>query len=333
MKAVVITRPGGPEVLVLKELPQPLPRAGEVLIRVHAAGLNRSDIYSRKGSYGALRENEIPGLEIAGVVEAVGPAAGTGAETSSHAPAATRWRPGDRVCALIAGGGYAEYACVDARSCLPLPDGFSFEQAASLPETVFTVWFNVFRQAALQPGERFLVHGGSSGIGVTAIQMGAAYGARVYTTAGSEDKCRFCLDLGAVGAVNYRERDFEAVLGVDSIDVILDMVGGDYTPKNLRVLADKGRLVFINAMQGARTTINIADIMRKSLVVTGSMLKPQSPDVKAGLAADIEKTVWPWIAQGKIRTVIDQTFPLEEAAQAQQRMETGEHMGKIILTM
>lgn len=323
MKAVVITRPGGPEVLALKDLPQPLPRVGEVLIRVHAAGLNRSDLYSRKGSYGALRENEIPGLEIAGVVEAVGPAG----------PSAIRWRPGDPVCALIAGGGYAEYACVDARSCLPLPDGFSFEQAASLPETVFTVWFNVFRQAALRPGERFLVHGGSSGIGVTAIQMAAAYGARVYTTAGTEDKCRFCLKLGAMEAVNYREQDFEVVLGPDSIDVILDMVGGDYTPKNLRVLADKGRLVFINAMEGARTTINVADIMRKSLIVTGSMLKPQSPDVKAGLVTDIEKTVWPWIAQGKIQPVIDQTFPLEEAALAQQRMETGEHMGKIILTM
>ena len=332
MKAVVITRPGGPEVLALKDLPQPLPRAGEVLIRVHAAGLNRSDLYSRKGSYGALRENEIPGLEIAGVVEAVGPTQATDAEMSPT-PAAIRWRPGDRVCALIAGGGYAEYACVDARSCLPLPDGFSFEQAASLPETVFTVWFNVFRQAALQPGERFLVHGGSSGIGVTAIQMAAAYGARVYTTAGTEDKCRFCLKLGAMEAVNYREQDFEAVLGPDSIDVILDMVGGDYTPKNLRVLADKGRLIFINAMEGARTTINVADIMRKSLIVTGSMLKPQSPDVKAGLAMDIEKTVWPWIAQGKIQPVIDQTFPLEEAALAQQRMETGEHMGKIILTM
>ena len=226
MKAIVITRPGGPEVLELKDLPKPRPGTGEVLIRVHAAGLNRSDVYSRKGTYGPLRENEVPGLEIAGVVEEVG-------------PSAMRWLPGSRVCALIAGGGYAEYACVDARSCLPLPEGFSFEQAASLPETVFTVWFNVFRQAALQPGERFLVHGGTSGIGVTAIQMATAYGAKAYATAGSEDKCRFCLELGATGAINYRERDFEEVLGPDSIDVVLDMVGGDYTPKNLRVLDRK----------------------------------------------------------------------------------------------
>lgn len=317
MKAIVITRPGSSEVLELRDLPIPHPKAGEVLVRVHAAGLNRSDIYSRKGSYGHTQPQEIPGLEIAGTIEG----------------ASARWQKGDAVCALVAGGGYAEYICVDERSCLPIPAGFSFEQAASLPETVFTVWFNVFRQAALQPGEHFLVHGGSSGIGVMAIQMVTAYGARAYTTAGTDEKCRFCLDLGAVKAINYRQQDFEAAFSGDGMDVILDMVGGDYTLKNMRILNNKGRLAFINAMQQAQTTVNIAEIMRKNLVITGSMLKPQSLDVKASLASEIEARVWPWIAAGKIRPVINRVFPLAEAAAAQQLMESSEHIGKIILTM
>ena len=349
MKAIVITRPGSPEVLELMELPIPHPKAGEVLVRVHAAGLNRSDIYSRKGSYGHTQPQEIPGLEIAGTIEEPGPGvpgqrgkagsvASTKATPSAKGPgpaaksASARWQKGDRVCALVAGGGYAEYICVDERSCLPIPAGFSFEQAAALPETVFTVWFNVFRQAALQPGEHFLVHGGSSGIGVMAIQMVTAYGARAYTTAGTDEKCRFCLDLGAVKAINYRQQDFEAAFSGDGMDVILDMVGGDYTLKNMRILNNKGRLAFINAMQQAQTTVNIAEIMRKNLVITGSMLKPQSLDVKASLASEIEARVWPWIAAGKIRPVINRVFPLAEAAAAQQLMESSEHIGKIILT-
>lgn len=352
MKAIVISRPGGPEVLELRELPRPQPAPGQVLIKIHASGLNRSDVYSRKGSYGDTGVQEIPGLEVAGTIAETGSRGSTGADeaagtedatgtgnatrsgdaTGTGAPGAGRWKKGDRVCALVAGGGYAEYICVDERICLPVPAGLSFEEAASLPETVFTVWFNVFRQAALQPGEHFLVHGGSSGIGVMAIQMVTAYGAKAYTTAGTDDKCRFCLDLGAVKAVNYRQQDFEEALKEDEMDVILDMVGGDYTNKNIRILRNKGRLAFINAMQGANVSINIAEIMRKNIVITGSMLKPQPPAVKAALTSEIEARIWPLIASGKIRPVINRTFPLAEAAAAQQLMESSEHIGKIVLT-
>jgi putative PIG3 family NAD(P)H quinone oxidoreductase len=318
MKAIVISRPGGIDVLEMHELPKPEPKPGEVLVRIQAAGLNRSDIYSRKGVYGNMEGNEIPGLEIAGIVEAIG--AGV-----------SRWKNGDHVCALIAGGGYAEYIAVDERLCLPVPSGFSFEEAAALPEAIFTIWFTVFKQAAIQSGEHFLVHGGASGIGVMAIQLVTAFGGKVYITAGTEEKCRFCMKLGAIKAVNYKTQDFEADLKDEGIDVILDMVGGDYTQKNLRLLRNKGRLCFINAMNGAQSNINIAEIMRKNLVITGSMLKPQPLEVKAALAAEIEQKVWPLIIAGKIKPVIYKVFSLEKAAAAQQLMESGEHIGKIIL--
>ena len=325
MKAIVISRPGGSGVLVPHEFPVPRPGTSGVLVRIMAARLNRSDIYSRKGTYGdkpggqATTGLEIPGLEIAGIVEEVGTGAG-------------RWKKGDKVCALVAGGGYAEYISVDERVCLPVPEGFSFEEAAALPETVFTIWFNVFRQAGLKAGEHFLVHGGSSGIGVMAIQMASAFGCRAYTTAGTDEKCQFCLGLGAVRAVNYKKQDFESELKAEGMDVILDMVGGSYTPKNLRLLRSKGRLVFINSMEGQQSTIQIGEIMRKNLTITGSMLKPQPLEVKAALAAGIEQAVWPLLTSGKIKPVIYKVFPLEEAAAAQQLMEDGEHTGKIILT-
>jgi len=357
MNAIVISRPGGPEVLERRTLPRPRPALGEVLIRIHATGLNRSDIYSRKGSYGPMagpQGAEIPGLEVAGTIVETGGARPEDARETMEtgrpedareimetgrpedAPAtggAGRWKQGDRVCALVAGGGYAEYICVDERICLPIPAHLTFEEAASLPETIFTVWFNVFRQAALQPGEHFLVHGGSSGIGVMAIQMVTAWGAKAYTTAGSEEKCRFCLELGAVKAIHYKTQDFETALAADGMDVILDMIGGDYTPKNLRLLRNKGRLAFINAMQHPQTQINVAEIMRKNLVITGSMLKPQSLDVKALLASEIETQIWPRILPGQIRPVIHQVFPLMEAAAAQQLMESSDHIGKIILAV
>lgn len=321
MKAIIITRSGGPEVLEMRELPTPQPKSHEVLIRIMAAGLNRSDIYSRKGAYGSTGDTdnkEIPGLEIAGVIEETGVEAG-------------RWRKGDKVCALIAGGGYAEYISVDERLCLPVPAGFSFEQAAALPETVFTIWFNVFKQAGLKAGEHFLIHGGSSGIGVMAIQMTTAFGCKAYTTAGTDEKCHFCLGLGAVKAVNYKTQDFEAELKADGIDVILDIAGGDYTQKNLRLLRTKGRLSFINGMRGMQSTIDIGEIMRKNLIITGSMLKPQPLEIKAALAAEIEQQVWPLIASGKIKPIIHKVFPLTGAGAAQHLMESSEHTGKIIL--
>ena len=356
MKAIIISRPGGSEVLEMKELPIPEPGPGEVLVRIHAAGLNRSDIYSRKGAYGnrpvagsvkgagqvggggdaggaadrgkvgnagmgaVVGGMEIPGLEIAGIVEGVGVGAGPG-----------RWKKGDAVCALVAGGGYAEYIVIDERLCLPVPPGFSFEEAASLPEAVFTVWFNVFDQAAFAAGEHFLVHGGSSGIGVMAIQMVTVLGGMAYTTAGTEEKCDFCLGLGAIMAVNYKKQDFEVELKAEGMDVILDMVGGGYTPKNLKILRRKGRLAFINSMQGSQSAIDIGEIMRKNLSIMGSMLKPQPVEVKVVLADAIRQRVWPLFASGKIRPVIHGVFPLAEAGAAQEMMEEGKHIGKIIL--
>ncbi|HZE83928.1 MAG TPA: NAD(P)H-quinone oxidoreductase [Puia sp.] len=320
MRAIVISRPGDSEVLEMRELPVPEPGTTQVLVRIHAAGLNRSDIYSRKGSYGDNKDKEIPGLEIAGVVEEIG-------------EGVSLWKKGDKVCALIAGGGYAEYISVDERLCLPVPTGFSFEEAASLPEAVFTVWFNVFKQAGLRVGEHFLVHGGSSGIGVTAIQMVTALGSKAFTTAGTDEKCDFCLGLGAARALNYKKQDWETELKADGMDVILDMVGGDYTPKNLRVLRRKGRLAFINSMGGSQSAIDIGEIMRKNLSIMGSMLKPQPLDVKAALADEIRRRVWPLFVSGEIRPVIHQVFPLAGAAAAQQMMEDGQHIGKIILTV
>jgi NADPH2:quinone reductase len=319
MKAIVITRPGGPEVLQLQERPRPVPAAHEVLIKVRATGLNRSDIALREGKYGgAPVAGTIPGLEVAGEVVEVG-------------ATAARWHVGDAVCALVSEGAYAEYVAVDARHCLPVPAGWSLEEAASLPETVLTVWANVFQTAALQPGETVLVHGGSSGIGLTLIQLAKALGSRVLATAGSADKCRDCEKFGAARCVNYKEEDFEEAFKEEQINVILDMVGGDYTAKNLRLLAPDGRLQYINAMQGAKVEINLLDIMTKRLRVGGSMLRPRSADFKAALAAEVEERVWPLVASGQLKPVIYKTFPLAEAAQAQELMVSSTHIGKILL--
>jgi NADPH2:quinone reductase len=320
MKAIIIEQAGGPEVLHLQEIPRPTPAAGQVLVRVHAAGINRPDVLMRQGKYAGSGDvaGTVPGLEIAGTIEACG-------------PDTPRWQPGDAVCALLAAGGYAEYAVVDARHCLPLPTGLSMAEAAALPETVFTVWHNVFERGHLQPGETLLVHGGSSGIGTTAIQLARALGSRVAATAGDEAKCQACRDLGAEWTVNYKTADFEQELKDVGIDVILDMIGGDYTPKNIRLLRDDGRLVFINAMQGAQVEFNAMQVMSRRLTITGSTLRPRSADFKAALAAAIEKHVWPLIEAGKFRPLIDRTFPLAEAAAAQQRMESSAHIGKIVL--
>ncbi|WP_234734249.1 NAD(P)H-quinone oxidoreductase [Tellurirhabdus bombi] len=321
MKAIVITRPGDAQVLQVQQLEKPIPAAGQVLIRIKAAGLNRSDVLQRKGAYGGTDPSgQIPGLEVAGIVD-------------SCAEQASLWQPGDAVCALISSGGYAEYVAVDERHCLPIPATLTFEEAASLPEAAFTVWYNVFRQAGLKAGENFLVHGGSSGIGITAIQLAKAFGAIVYATAGSDEKCAFCESLGATRCINYRTEDFEAGLKEIGIDVILDMVGGEYTSKNLRILKPEGRLTFINAMKGAKTEINALEVMNKRLVISGSTLKPRSADFKAALAADVEKHVWPLVASGALKPVVHEIFPFEQAAEAQELMESSQHIGKIILNV
>ena len=319
MKAIVITRPGGPEVLELQERPRPVPDAHEVLVRVRAAGLNRSDLGLREGKYGgASVAGVVPGLEVSGEVVEVG-------------ASAPRWGVGDQVCALLTDGAYAEYAAIDARHCLPVPAGWTVEEAASLPETTFTVWSNVFQMAALQPGETILVHGGSSGIGLTLIQIAVALGRKVLATAGSADKCRDCEKFGAARCVNYKEEDFEQGFQDEKINVILDMVGGDYTAKNLRLLAPNGRLQYINAMNGPKVELNLVDIMAKRLRLSGSTLRPRSAEFKAALAAAVEQHVWPLAASGQLRPVIYQTFPLAEAAQAQKLMASSEHIGKILL--
>jgi NADPH2:quinone reductase len=318
MKAILITKKGGPEVLELREVATPVPAKGEVLIRVKAAGLNRSDIYSRNSqAYGGAGPM-IPGLEVSGFIEACG-------------PGVSRWSPGDEVCALVTDGGYAEYAAVPAGQCLPVPAGWTLEEAAELPETVFTVWLNVFRTGALRAGDNFLVHGGSSGIGTTAIQLAAGSGSFVYTTAGTDEKCKWCESLGATKAINYKTQDFEAALKGIGFDVILDMTGGDYTVKNLRLLRDEGRLVYINSMRGKNAPIDIREIMEKRLVITGSMLKPRDSAFKSQLAAEVEKHVWPLIAKGVLKPLIYRIFRLEQAAEAQQLMESSQHRGKILL--
>ena len=316
MNAIWITRKGGPEVLELRDTPTPTPGAGEVLIQVKAAGLNRSDVLSRTSKSYGNDQPEIPGLEVSGTV------------VQSNAP---RWKPGDQVCALVTGGGYAEYVTVPAGQCLPIPNGWTLEDAATLPETVFTVWLNAFQLGRLKRGEHFLVHGGSSGIGATAIQLAKAMDIPVYTTAGTDEKCRWCESLGATKAIDYKSEDFEILLKDIGIDMILDMTGGDFTPKNLRLLREDGRLVYINAMRGREATIDITRIMQKRITITGSMLKPRDTAFKSALAADIEKHVWPLIARGALRPLIYARFPLSEAAKAQQLLETSTHLGKIVL--
>jgi len=320
MDAIVIQQPGGSGVLQLRQRPTPSPAAHEVLIRIHAAGVNRPDVLMRQGKYAGSGDvtGLVPGLEIAGTVEQCG-------------AAVTRWPPGVAVCALLPAGGYAEYAVVDAHHCLPVPPGLSMAEAAALPETVFTVWHNVFQRGALQPGETLLVHGGSSGIGTTAIQLAHALGSRVAATAGAADKCEACRRLGAEWAINYQIEDFEETLKAEGVDVILDMIGGDYIAKNLRLLKDEGRLVFINAMQGATGEFNALDVMRRRLHISGSTLRPRSADFKAALAAEVERHVWPLIAAGKFRPVVYRTFPLAAAGAAHELMESSAHIGKIVL--
>jgi len=320
MKATIITKAGTPEVLQLQERPTPQPAANEVLIKVKAAGVNRPDVLQRKGHYppppGAPQD--IPGLEIAGIVELCG-------------NNVSNLNVGDHVCALIAGGGYAEYAVANAAHCLPIPANLNFEEAASLPETVLTVWHNVFQRGQLKAGEKFLVHGGSSGIGITAIQLAKAFGATVFATAGSKEKCDACMQLGADKCINYKEEDFEEALKDKKPDVILDMVAGDYIEKNIRLLNTDGRLVFIATMKGNKSSLDAMDIMRRRLTITGSTLRNREAAFKTALVADVHKYVWPLIENGKFKPVIYKTFPLEDAAQAHALMESSEHIGKIVL--
>jgi len=320
MRAVEITEPGGPDVLKPCTRPVPVPGHGQIVIRVAYAGVNRPDALQRAGSYAPPgNASPLPGLEASGTVVEVG-------------PGVTRWQIGDRVCALLPGGGYAEYVTTPEAHALPVPAGLSLKEAACLPETCFTVWSNVVMRGGLKAGERFLVHGGSSGIGTTAIQIAKALGARVFTTAGSDDKCRACEDLGADKALNYRTGDFVAMMHDEGgAQLILDMVGGSYLPRNVKALATEGRLVQIAFLQGPKVELNFAEVMMRRLTITGSTLRPQSDLAKARIAAEVEAHVWPMIAAGKFRPVMDSEFPLEDAAAAHARMESSGHVGKIVL--
>lgn len=320
MKAVEIAKFGGPEVLALIDAPMPDPAFGQVRIKVAYAGVNRPDTLQRAGMYNPPKgASPLPGLEAAGEISAIG--AGV-----------TDWAVGDAVCALLPGGGYAEEVVTPAAHCLPVPDGLTLKQAACLPETFFTVWSNVFMRGGLQAGERFLVHGGSSGIGTTAIQLASAFGARVFTTAGSDVKCRACLDLGAEVAMNYREVDFvEDVKALGGANLILDMVGGDYLPRNVRALCDDGRLVQIAFLQGPKIELNFAHLMMRRLTITGSTLRPQSDLAKAEIARQLKAQVWPFLSSGKVAPVMDQEFALMDAGAAHVHMESSEHIGKIVL--
>ncbi|MFV1874935.1 NAD(P)H-quinone oxidoreductase [Nioella sp.] len=320
MRAVEITEAGGPEVLRPVEVPVPTPGAGQILIAVDYAGVNRPDALQRAGSYAPPPDaSPLPGLEAAGTVAVVG-------------PGVSQWQVGDKVTALLPGGGYAEYVLTFADHALPVPQGMAMDRAAALCETFFTVWSNVFMRGGLQAGERFLVHGGSSGIGTTAIQLAREFGARVFATAGSAEKCAACEELGAERAINYREEDFAEVLrGMGGADLILDMVGGPYIAKNLKALADDGRLVQIAFLQGPKAEVNFAQLMTRRLTMTGSTLRPQSVQAKARIAAELAAHVWPLLEAGKIGPVMDSEFPLEDAAGAHARMESSAHIGKIVL--
>jgi NADPH2:quinone reductase len=325
MIAIEIASPGGPEMLRAVERPVPRPAAGEVLIRVEAAGVNRPDVLQRQGNYppppGA---SDIPGLEIAGTI----------VEADANA---LRWRTGDRVCALVSGGGYAEYCVAPAVQCLPIPGDMTVVSAAAIPETFFTVWTNLFRRGGLQPGERVLIHGGSSGIGTTAIQLAHASESTVFATAGSDAKCEACRRLGADVAVNYRNQDFVEVVRRETsgagVDVILDIMGGDYFVRNLDCLAVDGRLVQIGLLGGSQAQVDLGRLMRRRLTVTGSTLRVRTVEEKGELARDLEASVWPLLASGRVGPVIDRTFPLADAAGAHRRMEKSEHIGKIVLTV
>lgn len=322
MRCIEISGPGGPEVLRLAQRECPLPAADEVLIAVAAAGVNRPDVMQRKGLYPAPPgASDLPGLEVAGTVVALG-------------SAVSQWREGDQVCALTNGGGYAEYATAPAGQCLPLPQGMAMTAAAGLPETCFTVWSNVFDRGGLRSGEHLLVHGGSSGIGTTAIQLARALGATVYATAGSAEKCTACIELGAAGAVNYREQDFVEALGSVSdggFDVILDMVGGDYVNRNIKLAAIDGRIVNIAFQRGFEVTVNFVPVLMKRLTLMASTLRPQSAAAKAGIAASLRERVWPLLDSGAVKPVIAEMLPLAQAADAHALMESSRHIGKIIL--
>jgi len=323
MTGIAITAPGGPEVLQPQQMAVPQPGAGEVLIRVAAAGINRPDVFQREGKYPAPKDaSPLPGLEIAGEIVALGP------DTQ-------RYSIGDQVCALISGGGYAEYCVAPEATTLPVPAGLDITEAAALPETVFTVWVNVFERAALKPGEVFLVHGGTSGIGTTAIQLASAFGARVFTTARGAEKCAICKKLGAERAIDYESEDFVSVVKSETdghgADVILDMVGGDYVQRNIAVAAEDGRIGQIAFLRGAKVEVDFTRLMLKRITLTGSTLRARTLSVKARIADAVEANVWPLVETGEFRPVIDSRFKLSEAAQAHARMESGAHIGKILL--
>lgn len=321
MQCIEISKPGGPEVLVESERPLPQVAAGQVLIKVSAAGVNRPDVFQRQGGYppppGA---SDLPGLEVSGEIVACG-------------EAVDQWQAGDQVCALLNGGGYAQYAAAEAALCLPIPRGLTTVAAAGLPETTFTVWHNVFERGALQKGEVFLVHGGTSGIGTIAIQLAKARGARVFATAGSEEKCRKCEELGAEKAYNYRKEDFVSAIKeiTKGANVILDMVGGDYVQKNIRVAAPQCRIISIAFLRGAKVEVDLTPMMLKQLVLTGSTLRSQALENKIRIAAGVRENVWPLVESGKVAPLIYRTFKLGEAAQAHQLMESNQHIGKILL--
>ena len=322
MRAVEIAKPGGPEVLQLADRPKPQPKPNEILVKVAAAGVNRPDVLQRMGHYPVPPDaSDLPGLEIAGEVLTPG----------------QTYKAGDKVCALVHGGGYAEFCAVPEVQALPIPKGLTPVQAASLPETFFTVWSNVYDRAKLAAGETLLVQGGTSGIGVTAIQMAAATGNRVFATAGSDDKVAACMRLGAEKAFNYKTQDWSAEVlsatGGKGVNVILDMVGGDYVPRELKCLAEDGRLVFIAYLRGPKTELNIDTVMRRRLTISGSTLRPRPVDFKGAIARSLREKIWPLIEAGRIKPEIYQTFPLEQAAEAHRLMESSQHIGKIVLTL
>jgi putative PIG3 family NAD(P)H quinone oxidoreductase len=325
MIAIEITGPGGPEVLRPAERPAPAPGPGEVLVRVEAAGVNRPDIMQRMGRYppppGA---SDIPGLEVAGTIV-----------TAPVGGGRSRWKKGDRICALVSGGGYAEYCAVPVPLCLPVPTGLDITAAAAIPETFFTVWTNLFERGGLRKGERALIHGGASGIGTTAIQLGRAFGATVFATAGSDDKCAACERLGAERAINYRALDFVAAIADltsgQGVDVILDIVGGDYLMRNVACLALNGRLVQIGLMGGARAEIDLTPVLRRRLTITGSTLRARTVEEKGAIARQLEEKVWPLLDSGAVAPVVHRTFPLTQAAEAHRLLESGDAIGKIVL--
>jgi NADPH:quinone reductase len=324
MRAVEVSKPGGPEMLKPVQRPVPQPKPGEILVKVAAAGVNRPDVLQRMGLYPVPPDaSDLPGLEIAGEVAAAG-------------SLAKNFRVGEKVCALAHGGGYAEYCVVPEVQALPVPKGLSLVEAASLPETFFTVWSNVYDRGGLKPGESLLVQGGSSGIGVTAIQMAAATGNRVFATAGSDEKVAACVRLGAEKAFNYKTQDWAAEVKAATgkgVNVILDMVGGDYVPKELKCLADDGRLVFIAFLRGPKTELDINELMRRRLTVTGSTLRPRPVEFKGYIAKNLREKIWPLVEAGKIKPEIFKTFSLENAAEAHRLMESSQHIGKLVLTI